>query len=78
MLKTYRETSSKTSSQYGRIPHQWDEETYGKLLEIGGGKERMTAYFSFNQHEQALSNDGQTHAPSCPGKEDEEPFKSVK
>ena len=24
----------------------WDLELYGKLLETGGGKERMTAYFS--------------------------------
>jgi hypothetical protein len=32
------------------IPHEWSEETYGKLLEIGGGKERMTAYFSVGTH----------------------------
>lgn len=25
----------------------WDVETYGKLLETGGGKERMAAYFDF-------------------------------
>lgn len=25
---------------------QWDEALYGKLLETGGGKERMTAYFT--------------------------------
>ena len=24
----------------------WDLELYGRLLETGGGKERMTAYFS--------------------------------
>ena len=28
------------------LDHEWDLELYGKLLEIGGGKERMTAYFS--------------------------------
>ena len=27
------------------IPHEWDVATYGKLLEIGGGKERMMHYF---------------------------------
>lgn len=28
------------------IPHTWDIDTYGRLLAIGGGKERMMAYFS--------------------------------
>ncbi|KAK9845703.1 hypothetical protein WJX81_000087 [Elliptochloris bilobata] len=28
------------------LDHVWDLKLYGKLLEIGGGKERMTAYFS--------------------------------
>lgn len=28
------------------LPHEWDVDTYGRLLAIGGGKERMTAYFS--------------------------------
>lgn len=28
------------------LRHEWDAATYGKLLEIGGGKERMKAYFS--------------------------------
>jgi hypothetical protein len=27
------------------IPHEWGVEEYGRLLEIGGGKERMTAFF---------------------------------
>ena len=28
------------------INHEWDLELYGRLLETGGGKERMTAYFT--------------------------------
>ena len=28
------------------LPHAWDLEQYGHLLEIGGGKERMNAYFT--------------------------------
>ncbi|KAK9816684.1 hypothetical protein WJX72_003671 [[Myrmecia] bisecta] len=28
------------------LPHEWGLELYGELLEIGGGKERMTAYFT--------------------------------
>lgn len=28
------------------LPHQWDIEKYGELLEIGGGKERMCKYFT--------------------------------
>jgi len=28
------------------IDHQWDVDLYGKLLEIGGGKERMLHYFT--------------------------------
>ena len=28
------------------LPHEWSEEKYGELLKIGGGKERMHAYFS--------------------------------
>jgi len=28
------------------LDHEWSLELYGKLLEIGGGKERMTAYFT--------------------------------
>lgn len=33
------------------LPHEWDKEQYGELLRIGGGKERMKAYFS--QHADA-------------------------
>ena len=28
------------------INHEWDIDLYGRLLETGGGKERMTAYFT--------------------------------
>ena len=28
------------------LPHEWDVETYGRLLATGGGKERMTKYFT--------------------------------
>lgn len=28
------------------IPETWSEERYGKLLEVGGGKERMTAHWN--------------------------------
>lgn len=28
------------------LPHSWGLEQYGELLEVGGGKERMDAYFS--------------------------------
>ena len=28
------------------IPEEWTEERYGKLLEVGGGKERMTAHWN--------------------------------
>lgn len=27
------------------LDHEWGVELYGKLLETGGGKERMTVYF---------------------------------
>jgi hypothetical protein len=30
------------------LPHEWNVDTYGELLKIGGGKERMTAYFKDN------------------------------
>ena len=35
------------------IDESWDEQRYGKLLEVGGGKERMTAHwvsFEFVKH----------------------------
>ncbi len=28
------------------LDHEWDLALYGRLLETGGGKERMTAYFT--------------------------------
>lgn len=28
------------------LDHEWSVEKYGELLKIGGGKERMTAYFT--------------------------------
>ena len=31
--------------QTNGIDETWDEQRYGKLLEIGGGKERMTAHW---------------------------------
>ena len=31
--------------QNNGIAEEWDEERYGKLLETGGGKERMTAHW---------------------------------
>lgn len=33
------------------LDHQWGLELYGKLLETGGGKERMTAYFTVRSHQ---------------------------
>lgn len=35
-----------------KIPHEWDVETYGRLLETGGGKERMTKYFDERPEEE--------------------------
>ena len=38
---------SKSSMHFDAgIDHVWDLELYGRLLETGGGKERMTAYFT--------------------------------
>ena len=34
------------------LPHEWDVDTYGKLLQIGGGKERMKAYFLQREDEE--------------------------
>ena len=36
----------KTITACAGIKHEWDLELYGRLLETGGGKERMTAYFT--------------------------------
>lgn len=40
----HRVTFNKTFKEFG-FDHEWDVETYGELLKIGGGKERMTHYF---------------------------------
>ncbi len=32
------------------LDHTWGVELYGELLEIGGGKERMTKYFKASRH----------------------------
>jgi hypothetical protein len=32
------------------LSHEWDIPLYGELLEIGGGKERMTKYFLVTLH----------------------------
>ncbi len=41
----HRVTFNKTFKEFG-FDHEWDVETYGELLKIGGGKERMTHYFN--------------------------------
>jgi hypothetical protein len=40
----HRVTFNATFKEFG-IAHEWDVETYGELLKIGGGKERMTHFF---------------------------------
>lgn len=35
---------------------EWDVETYGELLKIGGGKERMKAYFEANGYPPGISD----------------------
>jgi hypothetical protein len=47
------------------LEHQWDLELYGKLLETGGGKERMTAYFTVRIPTQTKTSD----APGCLSRE---------
>jgi hypothetical protein len=37
----------------GLQQHVWGEELYGELLEIGGGKERMTKYFKVRRQQAA-------------------------
>lgn len=34
------------TNTHAGLNHTWDVELYGHLLEIGGGKERMTKYFT--------------------------------
>ncbi|CAD7699183.1 unnamed protein product [Ostreobium quekettii] len=41
----HRVAFNKTFEQKG-LQHEWGVELYGKLLETGGGKERMTKYFT--------------------------------
>jgi hypothetical protein len=38
------------------IPHEWDVATYGRLLAIGGGKERMTAFFNENRDQEPFKS----------------------
>lgn len=40
----HRVAFNRTFREFG-IPAEWDVQTYGKLLKISGGKERMAAYF---------------------------------
>ena len=69
----------------------WDLDLYGRLLETGGGKERMTAYFSvpftyFTSasifiHRVLHTSCGETatyHWQCMQDNEDQEPFKSLK
>eukprot|EP00892_Ulva_mutabilis_P000556 jgi/Ulvmu1/10500/UM064_0038.1 len=44
-LDGHRVAFNKAFKEKG-LRHEWDADVYGKLLEIGGGKERMNAYFS--------------------------------
>ena len=41
---------------------EWDIDLYGRLLEIGGGKERMAAYFSVSIHTGTFFGDHVTAA----------------
>ena len=41
----HRVTFNMTFKENG-LDHDWDVDTYGELLKIGGGKERMTHYFN--------------------------------
>ena len=45
-------------NQQSGLAHEWGVELYGELLEIGGGKERMTKYFKVwvHVHERCKSN----------------------
>ncbi|KAG2425854.1 hypothetical protein HYH02_014918, partial [Chlamydomonas schloesseri] len=42
----HRISFNEAFKQKGLGQHEWDVELYGELLEIGGGKERMTKYFN--------------------------------
>ena len=42
--------------EFGPGKHVWDVELYGELLKIGGGKERMMAYFSSKESEEPFAS----------------------
>lgn len=44
--------SSRPCSMSSGLNHEWGVDLYGHLLEIGGGKERMTKYFKVTAAEQ--------------------------
>ena len=54
-------------SSYAGINHEWDLELYGRLLETGGGKERMTAYFTVGFCPSALLDFQQRLKPALQG-----------
>jgi hypothetical protein len=76
------------------LSHEWDIPLYGELLEIGGGKERMTKYFLVTLHNHLDIPAADILGSLCrhPSRvsivnhligfvqdhEDEEPFKSIK
>lgn len=43
--QTYARISFNIAFKESGINEEWSEERYGKLLETGGGKERMTAHW---------------------------------
>lgn len=49
----HRVAFNKTFEEFG-LPFHWDEEEYGRLLSVGGGKERFRHF---------LTQSGQTHVP---------------
>lgn len=51
----HRVAFNRAFAEFG-IPAVWSEELYGELLKVGGGKERMLAYFA--------SAKGSAHAPA--------------
>ncbi|GFH24326.1 uncharacterized protein HaLaN_22100 [Haematococcus lacustris] len=50
----HRVSFNKAFAEKG-LDHEWSVERYGKLLEIGGGKERMTKYFEEEAHRPPFS-----------------------
>ena len=47
----HRIAFNETFAKYN-LPHQWSLEEYGRLLEVGGGKERMDFFFSERENEE--------------------------